>query len=378
MDPSDNRIREIHRQAPLTDVHIHPSLKAYLFNRNLWRHYCSGKAFNPFASRTDFKMLHKGGVRVMWAAHYLPERQIFRDCFWLRLSKFVVPRTYHRLTKGALIDRVQEIIDRMEREVKRKPDKAEVARSASDVKRISAEGKIAVVHTIEGAHVLEGKIENLEILSKRGVAMMTLTHFYHNDIVTQVNGIPTTYFINKICKFDFQTGGQPPLTDFGREVLRKMADVRMIPDISHCTPEARAEIFAELNGALPIVATHVGAWELNPDPYNLNEEEIREIAKSGGAVGIIFMTYFLDEADPKNGKELLWKTIEHIRKVTNSWDHIMLGTDFDGFTDPPDDIRDSSQMGVLTELLLERGVPEADVLKILGGNAQRVLESGWK
>ncbi len=55
-----------------------------------------------------------------------------------------------------------------------------------------------------------------------------------------------------------------------------------------------------------------------------------------------------------------------------------MGTDFDGFTDPPDDVRDASHLGRVTAMLLDRGVPEPDVLKILGGNAQRVLEAGWR
>ena len=52
----------LRREAPLTDIHVHPSLKAYLFRRNLWRHWGSDGAFNPFASRSDFKALSEGGV----------------------------------------------------------------------------------------------------------------------------------------------------------------------------------------------------------------------------------------------------------------------------------------------------------------------------
>ena len=70
--------------------------------------------------------------------------------------------------------------------------------------------------------------------------------------------------------------------------------------------------------------------------------------------------------------------MEHIHEVTGSWDHVVLGTDFDGFTDPPDDVQDASQVGKVTQMMLDKGVPEADVKKVLGGNAQRVLELGWR
>ena len=86
----------------------------------------------------------------------------------------------------------------------------------------------------------------------------------------------------------------------------------------------------------------------------------------------------MDREHPNEGLESIWKTIEHIHDVAGSWDHVVLGTDFDGFTDPPDDLRDYSSMGRVTRMLLERGVPEPDISKILGGNAQRVLEAGWR
>ena len=87
------------------------------------------------------------------------------------------------------------------------------------------------------------------------------------------------------------------------------------------------------------------------------------------------------EADPVNldaGLGNIWLTAKYIHDVTGSWDHVMLGTDFDGFTDPPNDLRDSSQMPRVTEMLLRKGVSEEDVKKIIGGNAQRVLDLGWR
>jgi hypothetical protein len=172
MTRSDERIQRLHREAPLTDIHAHPSLKTYLFNRNLWRHHCSGSTFDPLSSRSDFEVLEKGGVGVLWSSHHLPERELFRDCPWLRLATLLP--IFKKLTTGSLVQRLLEMMDRMEREINREPDRAELALSAADVKRIRAAGKIAVVHTVEGAHVLEGNPDNLARLAQRGVAMLTL------------------------------------------------------------------------------------------------------------------------------------------------------------------------------------------------------------
>jgi membrane dipeptidase len=168
------------------------------------------------------------------------------------------------------------------------------------------------------------------------------------------------------------------LTEFGRTVVRKMNELSMIVDVCHCSPEARAEVYAEVGSDRPIMASHVGVREFMDDPYNPTDDELRYIASTGGAVGVIFMTYWLDEAHPEDGLEAIWKTMEHMHDVVGSWDHIAIGTDFDGFTDPPDDVRDASEVGKVSQMMLERGVPEVDVKKVLGGNAQRVLELGWR
>lgn len=393
MDPE---IERLHDEAPLTDVHAHPSLKAFLFRRNLWRHYKSGAAFNPFSSRSDFQMLRKGRVGVLWAGHYIPERQLFKDCFLLRTAAFFLTSAYTKLTKGSIFERLLQMMDALERELERDPDRVELARSVLDIDRIRSEGKIAVVHTVEGAHALEGEPDRLRVLAERGVAMLTLNHFYRNGVGSQVDAMPADMAITRLCSFRFDAGEPPHLTDFGREVLRVLAQVRMIVDVTHCTAEARAEIFAEIGRRRPIVVSHVGVKALNPDPYNLGDEEIGEIAASGGVIGVILMPYWLDrergkrrhgggrtggrrggKTDALSGVGQVVATMEHIRRVTGSWDHAVIGTDFDGFTEPPEDLKDASRLGIITRELLNRGIGEDDVRKILGGNARRVLEAGW-
>ncbi len=375
IDP--DRIAQLHREAPLTDIHAHPSLKAYLFRRNLWRHYRSGKTFNPFSTRSDFKMLTRGGVGVLWNALHLPERELFR-CFWLRLAGLLVLPAYRKVVRGRPFVRLLEMARAMEREIARRPALVELAVTAADVHRIRQLGKIAVVHTVEGTHVLEGDPGHLEKLATRGVAMVTLSHFFDNGVAAQTLGIPRNNIVNAFCKYDFGWSHPAPLTEFGKTVLREATRLRMLVDVTHCTPGARQAVFQELDSGRPVVASHVGAHAVHADPYNLEDDEIRHVAATGGLVGVIFMTHWLDPGEPKKGLDAIWRTIERVHQVTGSFDHVALGTDFDGFTDPPNDVRDASHMGEVTRTLLEHGVPDADVRKILGGNAQRVLERGWR
>ncbi|MFZ0390816.1 MAG: membrane dipeptidase [Calditrichia bacterium] len=288
MQSSDEQIIRLHNQAPFTDIHVHPSLKAFLFRRNLWRHYRSGHSLNPFSSRSDFKVLQKGRVGVIWASHYFPEKQLLEQCFLLKSAAWLLTPVYYKISRTPPLQGILGIMQRFEREVSWHPEKAEIAYSAADVKRIRSESKIAVVHTIEGGHVLEGNPENIDLLAQKGVALLTLCHFFNNGLAANVVGIPPDMLISRLCPFRYGAGAEPPLSETGREVIRRMKKAGMLPDITHCTPEARQQIYQEINRETPLIATHIGVQNLTPDAYNLADEEIREIAASGGIVGVIF------------------------------------------------------------------------------------------
>ena len=381
MNSNEQRIDKLHKDAPLTDIHCHPSLKSWLFKRNLWRHYCSWSFTWPWSSRCDFKMLEKGKVGVIWTSHYVPERQIVKQCCLTRIIIFLLTPIYWKLVKGSYMKRTLQMMDRFEKQINRKPDRVELAKSAEDVKRIRALGKIAAVHTIEGGHILEGNVDNLNILAERGVALLTLTHFFRNEIGSQVDiskGIDSFKFM-KICGYNFHQDEPPHLTEFGYAVIERMKELSMIIDVCHLTHEARNLVFKLIKGKTPIIASHTGVAKFNPNPYSLNDNEILEIHKSKGGIGVIFMNAFLkEETKQKDGLDLIWSTMNHINKVTKSWDNVMIGSDFDGLTDPPNDVVDSSQFGNLTRYLIKKGLSDDIIKKILGGNAQRILEKGWK
>jgi membrane dipeptidase len=123
--------------------------------------------------------------------------------------------------------------------------------------------------------------------------------------------------------------------------------------------------------------SHVGVQPLATEPMSPTEDEIRHIADTGGVVAVIFMNYWLGEHDTSNGLDAIVATAKHIADV-GGIDTVAFGSDFDGFTDPPDDIKDISQMPRLTDALLEAQFSESDVEKILGRNMERVLRMGWR
>jgi membrane dipeptidase len=150
----------------------------------------------------------------------------------------------------------------------------------------------------------------------------------------------------------------------------------MLIDLSHCTPPARKKVYEIVGNRAPLMATHVGAYEINPSAYNLKDWEIKKIADGGGLVGVIFMNYWLMPHETHRGLNFIARTIDHFVKV-GGIDHVGIGTDFDGFTDPPDDIKDASELPRLTQRLIAEGYKAEEIIKIWGGNGLRVLREGW-
>jgi membrane dipeptidase len=376
--------QDIHFNSTVLDLHAHPSFNVSLFNRAITsRFYPSRSAFDPFSVRTNLPTLRKGGVDILMSAVYAPERGIFDECRLLSILRFFMRPVWNKIYGRPYFDVTSQMLDEMETALSKAIDPltgkplAKVAQSLAALEAILAEEPeppVAFVHAVEGGHCIDGKLENLQTLFERGVAYLTLAHFFENEIVHPV--FPWPEYIQKFGCFRSERDLTLGLKPFGEQVVEKMVELGMLIDISHCTPPARARIFEIVGNRRPVLATHVGAYEINPSPYNLKDWELRKIAESGGTAGVIFMNYWLMPHETKRGLNFITRTVEHFVN-TAGVDHVSIGSDFDGFTDPPDDLKDASELPYLTQRLIAEEFSEESIGKILGGNALRVLREGW-
>jgi microsomal dipeptidase-like Zn-dependent dipeptidase len=376
--------REIHyRDSTIVDLHVHPSLKISLFNRMLTSRFRASRSFDPFSVRTDFLKLRQGGLDVLLSTVYAPEKGILDECQPLRTLRFVMPFKWKKVFSRPYFDVTMDMLDAMERAVENSGKSstgkplAKMASSMRELDEILNQGKdrsIAVVHNVEGAHSLDGDLDKLQRLFERGVAYLTLAHFYQNEAVHPCFPYPES--VQMLGCFQGDRNLTLGLKAFGEQVVEKMVELGMILDIAHCTPPARKRIYDIVGSRLPLIASHVGAYEINPSPYNLQDWEIKKIADTGGVVGVIFMNYWLMPHETKRGLNFIAQTIKHLVDV-GGIDHVGIGSDFDGFTDPPDDLKDVSELPKLTQRLLAEEYTGEQVAKIWGGNALRVLREGW-
>jgi len=368
--------RQVHQNSTIVDLHAHPSLKVSLFKRALTTRLRASRAFDPFSVRTDFSRLTEGQVDVLLSTVYAPEKDILDECAILRLLRWLMPRAYHRAFGRPYFEITMEMLNTMEQAVA-KSKQVQMAHSLSELDAIlnQPNGRpVAVVHNVEGGHSLDHNLENLQKLFDRGVAYLTLAHFYPNPAVHPIFPYPES--VQKFSCFRGDRDLTLGLTEFGEQVVEKMVELGMILDISHCTPPARERIYQIVGTRAPLIASHVGAYEINPSPYNLKDEEIKQIAATGGVVAVIFMNYWLMPHETKRGLNFVARTIDHFVQVGGE-DFVAIGSDYDGFTDPPDDLKDASELGNLTQRLLAEGYTPERINKIWGQNALRVLHDGW-
>lgn len=434
---------QIHRQATLVDLHAHPTLKALAYRRclrkPLWVPSAWAGSLNPFTVQTSFGKLDEGGVDVLLSTIYPLEKAIFTDIKAFRLIPLryirylpfsVAQHLWHGVVEPPYFDVTTMMMDAIEEEMGKYDHKLEtepieplprsvrLARSGAELKQMlaSSDRPIILIHSIEGGHALEGPVglkhvderwtsldpetreqiegeilANLETLIQRGVAYIMPAHFYPNRLMMSTFPYPEHEALSHLTRETFdRIWGKVDLTEgateLGKEVVRRMIAAGVLIDVTHASPKARREVYeiVEQSGSTRpcVVATHVGAYAVNPSPYNLEDWEIRWIADHGGVVGVIFMTYWLMASATKWGVNSISNTIEHLVKVGGE-DVVGIGTDFDG-ADPPDDLVDSKEMPRLTQRLIaeytaegQRKYTNTQIEKFLGGNALRVLLAGW-
>ena len=368
-------------QPMVIDLHVHPSLKIFLFDKKLYRKYPAGGAWNPFSMRVSLPRLQAGGARAIVTSVYLPEPKMIRDCFLMGATLWVMSlfnRKFRIMKKENPFRATVEILNHFEHAVAEAQKKGwtdlKLVRSVPEFRQALDEKKLTLIHAVEGAHSLNGEIANLQELFNRGVCMLTLAHFYQNEVTQTVGGIPSDKkFIGCFKNEAIQQGG---LSEFGHEVVQEMFRLGMIVDLTHCTPKAREEVFEINNNQRPLVFSHTGVSTMNSHPMNPTDEEIKMVAECGGIIGTIFMNHWLAPGEPKNGLNLLVKTIRHVVNC-GGIESVAIGSDFDGFTDPPDDIKNAAQYPKLATELEKSGFTSDDIEKIFVGNARRLIESGW-
>ncbi len=241
----------------------------------------------------------------------------------------------------------------LRRAAERAPDEVMLIRSAEDLRALLAARKagartVGALLGSEGGHPLEGEIANLQVLYGAGFRLLGLTHFFDNELGGSLHG---------------QGGPESGLSDFGREVVAGMIERRMVIDLAHASPQMVRDVLA-IPGARPVLS-HTGVHGQCATPRNLSDDLLQAIARKGGVIGIGYWSEVVCGKTPAAIAQTIRAAIALV-----GVDHVSLGSDYDGSVDAPFDV---AHLSALTQALMNAGLSEDQIAKVMGGNMMRYL-----
>lgn len=203
---------------------------------------------------------------------------------------------------------------------------------------------------LEGGRLINDSLDLLHGFATAGVKYLTLTHNRHTSWADSATDTP-------------KHGG---LTKFGRKVIRKCNELKILVDISHSSDDTAWDAleFSEK----PAVATHSGCRTLLNHPRNLSDSLIRAIAMSGGVIGIPFARRFVGTI---NG---IYDHIDHVCQVVGNCNHVGIGSDLDGavLVKGISGVQDWKK--IVMDGLSQRGYSDSEISRISGENILNLIQ----
>ena len=230
----------------------------------------------------------------------------------------------------------------------------ELATDRNEIEKNRKNGKVSAVLTVENADFLQNDLKRLKTVEEKGVKVLGLVHNGENCL-----GYPHS---------NDKALSELSLKGFGREVVEALNSTNITVDVSHLNVGGFWDV-ARLSKK-PFVATHSGCSAVFKHSRNLCDEQVKAIAQSGGVVGCVFYSHFLNGTDTTDIDSIL-RHLEHLVKVGGE-DVAALGSDFDGMDcDLP--FQNASEMQILADAIIKKfGFSVAE--KICFKNAMRIIQ----
>ena len=229
-----------------------------------------------------------------------------------------------------------------------KPDAMARVLTPADLDAAKAAGRPALIVTIEGCHFMEGRLERIEEVYRRGVRQLQVVHYMPSELGDQQTE-------------DAKWGGLSPL---GADVIRECNRLGIVVDTAHGSLKL-VEQAAKVS-SVPFILSHTSLTTAPLERYTrlISVEHAKLMAQTGGVIGVWPAAYqFVDARDWVSGIARLVDVV--------GVDHVGIGTDMEGGVNEVWD--DYADLPAVVDLFLRRGFSPADTTKLIGGNYVRVF-----
>ena len=373
----DRSTHDIHSESFVADTHNDVLLRA-MEGQNVLKYHPE--------SHSDLEKFKLGGVDLqvfsIWVSPDEKEKKYFENA--------------------------NDMINKLDFLISRVPKDWGLAKSYQDITYNNRKNKMSCVIGVEGGHIIGRDISKLEALHNKGMRYLGLTWNNSNHIASSAKD--ETFNRNSLSNIG--------LSDFGSEVIQKCNDLGVIIDVSHAGEQAFWDVLDQSQE--PIIASHSSVYALCPHYRNLKDDQIKAIAKTGGAVFINFYPGYIDSTFQQKAEIINMKyeveldilaekydpfsnqywfeemkllkhekariapsindVIKHISYIVDlvGVDYVGIGSDYDGVEIMPTGLENVSKLPFLTKKLIEHGYTIREVRKILGGNFKRIFKEVCK
>lgn len=324
--------RALHADSLVVDLHVDTMLLQAFFGYDPRLEHHNALPLSPLFVHADLPRLRRGGVGCVALGVVVNP-----------LRRATAPWSTYRY------------LERLAGWQEQAPADVQLVSTAADIVRARREGRLAVFGGLEGAHGLGGGLEDLGAMRRAGLRYVGLAHFTRNAACTPAFGLGADQ--------------SRPLTAYGHELVSALEEHRILIDLAHINRTGFLTVCERARR--PVIVSHTGVQGAHRSWRNIDDEQLRAVAATGGVTAIIFTQQYLGGG--------LFGSIDavaaHVAHAVTACgeDHVALGSDVDGFVLLPKDFPDVSAMPRVTDLLLRSGMGERVVRKVLGENALRVF-----
>ena len=241
---------------------------------------------------------------------------------------------------------------------------------------------------IEGLHSIGNSFSNLRLYHLLGVKYATVTWNCHNAFADAA--LTTDSSGQTVAGHDYWGG----LSEAGEVMIKEMNRLGMLVDLSHVSKQTMLDVLGgrpeKRRGSIaPVIFSHSSAYALCPHPRNVQDDVLQLVKKTNSIVMVNFSPDFIS-CVPSNSETglpdfyllnaTLHQVARHIIYIGDliGYDHVGLGSDFDGIPSTPEGLDDVSKYPDLVMELLKMGVSYTDAAKVVGLNILRVWEDAEK
>jgi membrane dipeptidase len=329
---------ELYLASDVIDLHVDSFIWTRVFGYEIGQRHGRGLFGARYYSQADFPRMHEARIGgALWSLTTNPLR-----------------------TAAGRARAFADNLAAFERACAEPAHRVELVRDFAGYRRARAAGKHAAFVVVQGGNALDRDDAALAALEGGAVVAVTLMHLSRSRLGNSSSPV---------------SRGRGGLSAAGHEYVQRLNAMRVFVDLAHITRAGFFDAVGVHDRSQPLLCSHTGVSGAHRSWRNIDDEQLRAVADTGGVIGVIFHGGYLGGGYWNGGSAAA--IVDHLAYIaeTVGEDHAALGSDWDGAIITPRDMPTCLELPRLVQHMLDRGFGPDRIQKILGGNFLRALRA---